>query len=243
MIRDFAINYGTGLNLDRAKKVKSLEDRLSRAGEGDSLAVDLAKGDLERKASERYKGFVVRSRLSRVPNKAVKRNAFAREEEFRKFLFRHIESIMSPDEHVHRSNRDIRAAFRVHFRDRFACLTNLPIQEFCSYLADFLRIQEVEAVACKWLVMECKVCDALKQVGLNKLPLLDGLPYDVYLSMSHMFVPILTDVFNHWFAQGAIPGSITIAEEGQQTCLGRTRRWQAHNSAKHRVKDFGPSPS
>ena len=27
--------------------------------------------------------------------------------------------------------------------------------------------------------------------------------------MSHMFVPILTDMFNHWFAKGAIPGSIT----------------------------------
>ena len=36
-----------------------------------------------------------------------------------------------------------------------------------------------------------------------------GLPYEVYLRMSHMFVPILTDVFNYWFAQGAIPGSIT----------------------------------
>ena len=24
-----------------------------------------------------------------------------------------------------------------------------------------------------------------------------------------MFVPILTDMFNHWFALGAIPGSIT----------------------------------
>ena len=31
----------------------------------------------------------------------------------------------------------------------------------------------------------------------------------VYLRMSHMFVPILTDMFNHWFAQGAIPGSVT----------------------------------
>ena len=38
---------------------------------------------------------------------------------------------------------------------------------------------------------------------------LDGLPYEVYLRMSHMFVPILTDMFNHWFAQGAIPGSVT----------------------------------
>ena len=24
-----------------------------------------------------------------------------------------------------------------------------------------------------------------------------------------MFVPILTDVFNHWFAQGTVPGNIT----------------------------------
>ena len=58
------------------------------------------------------------------------------------------------------------------------------------------------------MVTESEVCDALKQLGLNKSPGLDGLPYKVYLKMSHMFVPILRDVFNHWFAQGAIPGSI-----------------------------------
>ena len=46
-------------------------------------------------------------------------------------------------------------------------------------------------------------------VAINKSPGLDGLPYEVYLRMSHMFVPILTDMFNHWFAQGAIPGSVT----------------------------------
>ena len=33
--------------------------------EGSSLTVELAKRDLERKASERYKGFVVRSRLKK----------------------------------------------------------------------------------------------------------------------------------------------------------------------------------
>ena len=65
-----------------------------------------------------------------------------------------------------------------------------------------------EAASCEGVVTEC-VRDALKQVGLNKSPGLDGLPYEVYLRMSHMFVPILTDMFNHWFAQGAIPGSVT----------------------------------
>ena len=51
--------------------------------------------------------------------------------------------------------------------------------------------------------------DELKQIGLSKSPGLDGLPYEVYLRMSHMFVSILTYVFNHWFAQRAIPTSIT----------------------------------
>ena len=67
----------------------------------------------------------------------------------------------------------------------------------------------MEAASCEGMVTECKICNALKLVGFNQSPGLDGLPYEVYLRMSHMFVPILMDVFNHWFAQGAIPGSIT----------------------------------
>ena len=98
--------------------MKPLEDRLSRVVEGgDSLAVDLAKGDLEREASERYKGFVVWSRLSRVTNKTVKRNAFAREEEFWRYPCRYIEFVNSQDGHVLRLNREIREAFRVHIWD------------------------------------------------------------------------------------------------------------------------------
>ena len=76
-IRDFAIKYGRQLKLDRTKKVKSLDDRLSRAVERvDSLTVDLARQKLERETSERYKGFVVRTRLKRASNEAVKCNAF-----------------------------------------------------------------------------------------------------------------------------------------------------------------------
>ena len=48
---------------------------------GDSLVEDLARWDLEREVSERYKGFVVRSWFKRFPSEAVKCNAFAREEE------------------------------------------------------------------------------------------------------------------------------------------------------------------
>ena len=67
----------------------------------------------------------------------------------------------------------------------------------------------MEAVNCEGLFTECKVRDALRQVGLYKSSELDGFPCEVYLRMMHMFVLILTDMFNHWFAHGAIPGKIT----------------------------------
>ena len=124
-IRDFATKYGWQLNLDRTKEVKSIDDRLSRVVAGrDSLGIELARRDLEHESSERYKGYIVRSRLRRVPNKAVKTNATAHEEEVRRFPDRYIASVKTPD--------------------------------------------------------------ALKQVGLNKSPGLDGLPYEVYLRMSLM---------------------------------------------------------
>ena len=95
------------------------------------------------------------------------------------------------------------------FRDRFARCPDLLLQEFRSYLADFPRLGAAEAASCEDVITECEVRDALKQAGLYKSPGLDGLPYEMYLRLSHVFVPILTDMFNHWFARGAIPGSIT----------------------------------
>ena len=92
-------------------------------------------------------------------------------------------------------------AFWLHFRNCFP-------QEFRNYLADFPRLKKAEVASFEGLVTKCEIRDSLKQVGLNKSPGLDGLPYEVCLRMSHLFVPILTIMFNHWFAQGAIPGCI-----------------------------------
>ena len=167
------------------------------------LAVELARRDLKR-----YKGYVVRSKLKRVPNEAVKGNVIARDE-VRRFPTRYIKSIKSSDGHMLGSNREMHDPFRMHFCDRFARSPDLPVQEFRWYLADFSHLLEAEAARCEGLVTECKVCDALKQVSLNKWLGLDGLLYEVCLRPPHIFVPILTDVFNHWFAQGAIPDSIT----------------------------------
>ena len=154
------------------------------------------------------KGFVVRSRLRRVLNEAVKSNVTAPGEEVRRFPSRYIDSVKSLDGSMLRSNREICDAFGRTFVIAFTRCPDLPLREFRSYFADFPRLGAAEAISCEGVVTECEVRDALKQVG-KKSPGLDGLPYEVYLRMSHMFVPILTDMFNHWFAQGAIPGSVT----------------------------------
>ena len=89
----------------------------------------------------------------------------------------------------------------MHFRGGVARCLDLTLQEFRSYFVDFSRLGAAKAACCEGFLTECKVCDALKPVGLKKSPRLDGLPYEVYLKLPHMFVPILADMFNHWFAQ------------------------------------------
>ena len=160
---------------------------------------------------------------------------FAREEKVLTFSFQLTESVKSPDGRVLGSNRKMRDAFRTYFRDHFVCCPDLQVQEFRSYLADFPRLREAEATSCEGLVTESP--------GLN------GLLYEIYLMLPRMFLPILTDVFNHWFTHGAIPGNVTkgvitfIAEERWPACIGGTRQLQPHNSGKHRVKEFGPGLS
>ena len=121
----------------------------------------------------------------------------AHEEEVRRFPDRYIDSVKSLDGRELRSNRETRDAFRAHFRDHFARSPDLPLQEFRSYLADFPRLRAAEAASCEGVITECEVRDALKQVDLNKSPGLDGLPHEVYLRLLHMFIPILSNMFNY----------------------------------------------
>ena len=153
-IRDFATKYGRQVNLDRTAEAKSIDNRLSRAVAGGySLRVELARRDVERESSKRYKGSVVRSRLKRALNEAVKSNATEREEEVR-FPNRYIASVKTQDARLLQSSREIRDAFRAHFRDRFAHCTDLPLREFRSYLADFPRLGAAEAASCEGVITE-----------------------------------------------------------------------------------------
>ena len=58
-------------------------------------------------------------------------------------------------------------------------------------------------------MMEDEVWETLKSVGLDKSPGINGLPYEVYLRLLHMFVPLLTTIYNNWMRQGSIPRRFT----------------------------------
>ena len=163
-------------------------------GGGFSLTVG---GILSVRLASATKGFLVRSRLKRVLNEALKCEVFP--------IGISIPSIPRMGACCDRLTRCV-----MPFGCTFViALPAVLISRFRSFVA--ILPTPPASGRLKWLVAitECEVRDALKQVGLNKSPGLYGLPYEVYLRLLHMFVPILTDMFNHWFAQGAIPGSVT----------------------------------
>ena len=73
-------------------------------------------------------------------------------------------------------------------------------------LADFPRLS---AAGCEGRIKEEEIREALKSVGLDKSPGIDGLPYEMYLRLSHMFVPLLATIYDNWMRQGTIPRRFT----------------------------------
>ena len=127
----------------------------------------------------------------------MKSNVIAREEEVRRFPGRYVDSVKSPNGRVLRSNCEIRDAFQAHFCNRFVRYPDLPLQKFCSYLADFPCFRATEAAGCEGVVTECEVRDTLKQVDLNKSPALDGLPYEMFLRLPSGYVQPLVRPGSH----------------------------------------------
>ena len=72
-----------------------------------------------------------------------------------------------------------------------------------------MPFRETEAAGCEGCITEDEVRKAMKSVGFNKSPGIDGLPYEVYLRLSHMFVLLLATIYNNWMRQGSIPRRFT----------------------------------
>ena len=66
-----------------------------------------------------------------------------------------------------------------------------------------------EAAGCEGRIKEEEIREALKSVGLDKSPRINGLPYEVYLRLSHMFVLLLATIYDNWMNQGSIPRRFT----------------------------------
>ena len=122
---------------------------------------------------------------------------------------RQIASVTSPDGQRRTTNEAICKEFRQYFLKLFTREPGLSSAQFDTYLADFPCLSATEAAGCEGRIKEEEIREALKSVELDKSPGIDGLPYEVYLRLSHMFVPLLATIYDNWMRQGSIPRRFT----------------------------------
>ena len=144
-------------------------------------------------------------------------------EELHRYTDRYIEFVKSLDGRMLQLNREMRKAFGVHYQHHFACCPDIPVQEFCNYLADFPRLREAEVASCKvevqvgawfrrWLSLKgrVKVCAVyifpLILYWLSILPL----PRDHWAALERSLSKLL------WFVGRS---AINVLEKGIWGCL------------------------
>ena len=82
----------------------------------------------------------------------------------------------------------------------------LSSAQFNTYLADFPHLSATEAAGCEGCIKDDEIREVLK---LDKSLRIDSLPYEVYLRLSRMFVPLLATIYNNWMRQGSISRCFT----------------------------------
>ena len=104
------------------------------------------------------------------------------------------------------TNEAICKEFQQYFLKLFTREPGLSSAQFDTYLANFPCLSATEAAGCEGCITEDEVWKAMKSVGLDKSPGINGLPYEVYL---RLFVPLLATIYNNWMRQGSIPRRFT----------------------------------
>ena len=202
-IRSFAADYGRRLKSGRVAEQRSIKDKLDRG------QVNVAKAKLASLQIKEYQALVVRARLKRMSCEATNMAEELRAKELRHATDRHITSVTSPEGQRRTTNEAICREFRQYFLKLFTRESGLSSAQFDTYLADFPCLSATEAAGCEGRIKEEEIREALKSVGLDKSPGNDGLPYKVYLRLSHMFVPLLATTYDNWMRQGTIPRHFT----------------------------------
>ena len=204
-IRSFAADYGRRLKSAMVAEQRSIKDKLDRVVlAGDSGQVNVAKAELTSLQIKKYQALVVRARLKRMSCEATNMAQELRDEELR-----HIASVTSPDGQRQTTNEVICREFRQYFLKLFTMEPGLSSAQFDTYLANFPCLSATEAAGCEGRIKKEEIREALMSVGLDKSPGIDGLPYEVYLRLSHMFVPLLATIYDNWMRQGTIPRRFT----------------------------------
>ena len=78
-------------------------------------------------------------------------------------------------------------------------------RSFVAILPNFPRLGAAEAASCEGVITECEVCDALKQVGLNKSPGRDGLPDEGVLETAAHFCAYFDGYVQLLVRPGSLP--------------------------------------
>ena len=175
----------------------------------DRAEINIAKAEIASLLIKRDQGLVVRNRLKRMSPEATNMAAEMRAEESRGASARHISSITSLDGRHLTTNGGICEEFRSNFQELFTREPGLSTAQFDAYLSDFPRLEAAEADRCEGPITEDEVWRALSNAGTEKAPGIDGIPYEVYLKLSPIFVHLLATLFNHWLKQGNIPRHFT----------------------------------
>ena len=108
-----------------------------------------------------------------------------RAEELRHAVDQHIAIVTPPDGQHRTTNEAICKEFRQYFMKLFTREPGLSSAQFDTYLADFPRLSATEAAECGGCITEDEVQKAMKSIGLDKSPGIDG-PQSVLEVVTHV---------------------------------------------------------
>ena len=92
----------------------------------------------------------------------------------------------------------------VEFRELLSWEPGRNSAQFDTHLVNFPRHAATEAAWYEGRITEEEIQEALKRVGTDRFPWINGLPYEMYLRLSHVFVPLLATIYNNSMEPGSI---------------------------------------